>query len=87
MVSIYNEDILDKLYEWSIDTEFYLRNRYILENVVNNEKIQEKEKSSLKKVKKNIKDITEKYDAVYVNGEGLKNLQKSSHIIKEGLKK
>lgn len=39
------------------------------------------------KYKKGIKEISEKYDAVYVNGSGIKKSEKESHIIKEGLKK
>lgn len=35
MVSMFNEEILGKLYSWSTDLRFYLKNRYLLENILN----------------------------------------------------
>lgn len=32
---MYNEDILNKLYQMSRNTKFYLKNRYILEKLIN----------------------------------------------------
>jgi hypothetical protein len=49
------------MYEWSKETKFYLRNRYILEKLINMD-------CENKIGKKPMREIIEKYDTVYVNG-------------------
>ena len=77
---MFNSDILEKLYEWSVETKFYLKNRYLLENIING-----KSKAAINK--KQVREIVEKYDTVYVNGRPFSENAKDSQIIKHGLKK
>lgn len=78
---MFNKEILEKMYAWSIDPKFYLKNRYLLENILN---VEQKSKT----VKKtDVKEIVEKYDTSYVNGKPFHAKSKDSHIIKHGLKK
>ena len=81
MVAMFNPKILDKLYDWSLETKFYLKNRYLLESILN---VTSKTPASKKK---NVKDIVERYDTVYVNGKPHHSSSKDSHIIKLGPRK
>ena len=78
---MYNKEILGKLYEWSMYPKFYLKNRYLLENILNVE-----QKAPVLN-KTCLKEIVEKYDTAYVNGKPFHEKSKESHIMKQGLKK
>lgn len=70
---------MQKLYNFSKCTKFYLKNRYILEKLING-------KTKVNNKKKSIKSIYEHYDTSYVNGRDLKNGD-VSEIIEEGMTK
>ena len=77
---MYNDNILNKLYNMSRSTKFYLKNRYLLEKLINSTA-----KNNPKQ--KTIKEIVEKYDTVYVNGHQYTNDSKIKDVIKNGFKK
>jgi hypothetical protein len=64
----------------SRSTKFYLKNRYLLEKLINSTA-----KNNPKQ--KTIKEIVEKYDTVYVNGHQYTNHSKIKDVIKNGFKK
>lgn len=58
---MYNEEILGRMYALSRDVKFYLKNRYLLEKLINSQgKPNPKQKC--------VREIVEHYDTVYVNG-------------------
>ena len=63
----YNEDVLEMLENKMLETGFYLRNRWMLESLVNGDGGKEKG------VGDKIKSIVKRFDDVFVNGGGLAN--------------